>query len=604
MDGDASSYENPISPVPTDDEFLRVVTDRIPVRVGYVDHEFRYIFLNGEYERMFGFAPREAWGKTVREIVGDHAWNIAEPHIRRALAGEAHTQEFTTRYAFGERRVEARYVPDFGPDGAVRGVVVNALDVTARYRVEQALRTSEERYRTIFESIDEGFCVIEMIFEDGDRPVDFRYLETNPAFQRLTGMPHDTVASGKTVREIVPEYEQGWIDFYGHVALTGEPARVTDEVKGLNRWFEVSAARIGNPTKRLVAVVFNDITARKRAEQEQVRLLSELSMEREKLRTVFEQAPAFLALLRGNDFVFEYTNEAYASLIGHRDVVGKPVLEALPEVADQGFGDLLSNVVNTGEPFVGREVPIFLQRTPDSTPEERYLDFVYQPVRDGGEEVYGVLAHGVDVTDQVIARKLVAQSEEQFRTVFENAPDAILVMDKNLELLGWNPAAEAITGWSAAEAIGQSAAIIFTSEDRAVGLPSREAATAAREGKSIDERWHCRRDGERFWGSGTMNALFHADGTLRGFLKVFRDATERYEMERQIREMNEQLEIRVADRTRELRDTVRETEAFNYSISHDLRAPLRAISATSRILLEDLGTGLDSEYRELLSRQA
>ncbi len=136
----------------------------------------------------------------------------------------------------------------------------------------------------------------------------------------------------------------------------------------------------------------------------------------------------------------------------------------------------------------------------------------------------------VDVTDRRAAEADLRAERELLRTVFDQAPDdAILVMDAGRVLTAWNPAAERITGWTAAEAVGQPADIIFTPEDRAAGVPARETGRAAADGKAADERWHVRRDGSRFWGSGTMNALHHADGTVRGFLKVFRDATERHE---------------------------------------------------------------------------
>ncbi len=135
-----------------------------------------------------------------------------------------------------------------------------------------------------------------------------------------------------------------------------------------------------------------------------------------------------------------------------------------------------------------------------------------------------------DITAQRASEEALRVERELLRTVFDQAPDdAILVMDASHTLTAWNPAAERITGWTATEAIGQTADIIFTPEDRAVDMAKQETDTAAREGKASDERWHLRQDGSRFWGSGTMNALHDPDGRVRGYLKVFRDATARHE---------------------------------------------------------------------------
>jgi signal transduction histidine kinase len=154
------------------------------------------------------------------------------------------------------------------------------------------------------------------------------------------------------------------------------------------------------------------------------RLLDELRLERERLRYVFQQAPSFLAVLRGSDHVFELANDAYYNLVGRRDIVGRPVREALPEVVEQGFVDLLDAVLTTGEPFVGREIAVRLAPAPGHEPEERYLDFVYLPVLEPDGSREGVIAHGYDVTEQVRARRdaerLLGESERA-RLDAENA---------------------------------------------------------------------------------------------------------------------------------------------------------------------------------------
>jgi PAS domain S-box-containing protein len=132
-----------------------------------------------------------------------------------------------------------------------------------RASAAQSLSESETRYRSLFESIDEGFCIIEMIF-DGERPVDYRFLLINPAFERHTGLED---ATGKRIREMVPAHDQHWFETYGRVAKTGEPARFENVARALGRVFDVFAFRVGAPEQHQVAVLFNDITERKRAEK-------------------------------------------------------------------------------------------------------------------------------------------------------------------------------------------------------------------------------------------------------------------------------------------------------------------------------------------------
>ncbi len=147
-----------------------------------------------------------------------------------------------------------------------------------RKHAEEHLRQSEERYRTLFNSIDEGFCIIELIFDVTDEPIDYRFLETSPSFEKQTGIKD---ASGKRMREMYPEHEQHWFDTYGRIALTGEPARFENRADQLNSWYDVYAFRFGDPKNRQVAILFNNISERKRTEvalrksEERLRLMSE-----------------------------------------------------------------------------------------------------------------------------------------------------------------------------------------------------------------------------------------------------------------------------------------------------------------------------------------
>jgi PAS domain-containing protein len=180
-------------------------------------------------------------------------------------------------------------------------------------RARAAAATSEARYRSLFSSIDEGLCVVEVLFDDRGDPVDYRFVEVNPAFVEQTGLVD---AVGHTVRELVPGIEQRWIETYGRVATTGESTRFQMGSDAMGRWFDVFAFRTGRPEERRVALLFTDVSAAQAAARERARLGRELAVERERLAYVFQQAPSFLAVLRGPDHVFTLVNEAYYQLVG------------------------------------------------------------------------------------------------------------------------------------------------------------------------------------------------------------------------------------------------------------------------------------------------
>jgi len=170
--------------------------------------------------------------------------------------------------------------------------------------------------------------------------------------------------------------------------------------------------------------VFN-VTREVRARMERDRALAEVRAERERLYEVFMQAPAIIAVLEGPEHTFTVANPRYRALVGGRDVVGKPLREALPEVMDQGFKDLLDGVRKSGKPFLAKDALVKVDRNGDGVVEDVYLDFIYQPLKDASGSVFGIMAHAVDTTEQVLARRHVEALAAERAAMLGQIADAV-----------------------------------------------------------------------------------------------------------------------------------------------------------------------------------
>ncbi|KOP53680.1 histidine kinase [Pseudomonas coronafaciens pv. porri] len=237
-------------------------------------------------------ALEQAYGHPLATQDTSSDWWIAQihPDDRARIYASIHAvidgngTAWTDEYRF--RRLDGSYadILDRGhvirdAEGSAARMIGAMLDMSQMRKAEMALRRSEERSRTMLETIEAAFAIIEVRFDADDSPVDYRFIEANPAFERQAGVD----LRGKWVTEFAPDLERFWFEAYGHVAKTGEPASFENYAKAFERWFEVKAVRVGEPADRQIAVMFSDVTARRDAEE---RLRTSEAISRENVERV------------------------------------------------------------------------------------------------------------------------------------------------------------------------------------------------------------------------------------------------------------------------------------------------------------------------------
>ena len=361
----------------------------------------------------------------------------------------------------------------------------------------------------------------------------------NDACAVICGPKHPR-ALGQPTRDCWPELWAFNAPIYEAV-LRGETRSFTDQPVGIERhghsedaWFDLNFSPLRDDGGRVAGVLVTVVETTRRVQADR-----RIASERERLARMFEQAPCFIVMLRGPEHVFEVANAAYRQFIGRGVVVGMEAREALPDVVEQGFIDLLDHVVATREPNTGRGVPISFQVVPGGPVEQRFMDYIVQPLIDAGGAVDGLFIQGSDVTDRVRIDTDLRASERRYRQIVEGAEDfAIVAIDDKGTISDWNSGAEHILGWTREQAVGQPFRLIFTPEDVAEGVPESEITRAQSDGRAVDERWHLKRDGSRFWGSGLTMRL--DDG---GFLKMFRDRTAEHNAEAALQASEERFRL-------------------------------------------------------------
>jgi PAS domain S-box-containing protein len=232
-----------------------------------------------------------------------------------------------------------------------------------------------------------------------------------------------------------------------------------------------------------------------------------------------------------------------------------------------------------------------------------WVNVVLTALRDGNGRLRGFAKVTRDFTERKRTEEVLRQSEERFRLMIEGVKDyAIFMLDPDGRIATWNEGARRAKGYEASEIIGKHFSIFYTKEAADSGHPMHELEVAVKEGRYEEEGWRVRKDGSHFWANVLITAVRGPSGELLGFTKVTRDLTEKRAAQQALQKLAADLELRVQERTEELLAANRELEAFSYSVSHDLRAPLRGLDGFSKMLLASAAEKLNPEERDHLQR--
>lgn len=476
-----------------------------------------------------GARGRECWAEI---------WPIIGAEVESIMSGAPATwhEDHLVPITRGDRVCDIYWSYSYSPvrddDGSVGGVLVTVQETTRRVVAERRSRVLHRLAVGMLStrSIDDVCATATATLESAGDDVSLVRIELGRAAQETAPPPASAVDGLFTVPLATQQRSYGWLTI------------------GLNPRVIVDDAAVDFVARLQHEITLALESARRAAEA------------RSLLEAAFELAPAFLAVLRGPTHVFEYVSPAYSQLINHREVLGRGVREALPEVVEQGFVDLLDGVYATGEPFVGDETRLHLQQSEDADPELRYVSFVYQAMRDPADQIIGVLVTGTDVTalveqrhrvERVLAetRRLAAErdaEQRQFRTVLEQAPLAIAITGPVGEIRFANPTFERLWGRAAEDTVAAQYSEAYTGyhlDGRPIGSEewpaSRALLTGEVVGGEVIEIVQSRSRGAHgrtltVWISAAP--IRDAAGEIAGAVVMFRDITAERRTEQQLRD--------------------------------------------------------------------
>lgn len=690
---------------------LRTARDPLVILRG----DLRVNTANKAFYELFKTSANETDGRLIYEV-GNRRWDF--PKLRALLSAV-----LPERSVFNDFEVTVE-VPGTGPrtlllggrqiiesrGGTLKLILLSFVDITEGVKSRAALRSSELRYRRLFEAAQDGILILNS--ETGE------ITDVNPFMTKLLGfgreeflgkelfeigLLRDAAASQAAFQELKTK---GYLryDYLPLKSKTGE-----------RRDVECVANLYSEDGTNVIQCNIRDITERRIAEETKIFLSA-----------IVESCDQSIISLDLNANITSW-NRAAELLYGYSaaEALGKP-LSTLLLHSDENWVQRHLDCIQRGEAVD----PIDTERVRKDG-RRVHLSVHLSPIEGLNGKILGVSTIAHDITGRITAENALRESEERFRHLVEDVKDhAIFALDPIGNVLSWNEAAVRTTGYTEAEMVGQPFSRLFSAEDIKSGNPAKELAEALASGRADDDNWMVRKDGGRFWASGVCSAQYDDCGKFAGFVKVVRDeserkqisealrvseekfrtmvetstdcieeldiegrllsinraggsllevadvtsrlqapwlnfwaaedrakaetamenarkggvgtfeasspsvsgkgkrwsvivtpllntaeqttrlmvvsrdVTERKQAEQVLADQAEKLEFEVGERTRQLRDTIGELESFSYSVSHDMRAPLRAMRGFADVLLEENRGQLNAQGLKYLERIA
>ncbi len=502
-----------------------------PALVVVLDPQGRIVELNAAGAELLGVAPEAAIGgdwfafvpaeqrETIRRVFGE---------IMAGRVPELAAFENDLVGADGRRRTLVwRNALLRDASGTITASVSTGIDVSGRVALERRLAGSEARYRGLFDNLDAGFAVHELVLDEAGRPRDFRFVQVNAAFERLFQLPAAAVV-GRLASQVIPtdELQAGTLERYGRVVATGVPESFELHARVARRTFQVSAYR---PEPGHFACLFTDVTAQRQVAATLEEALRRAEASEAKLRSMAEHTRDVLWTLDLATQRFTYVSPSIAALRGVtvEEAMAEPFGRALTPESAARAAEVMRRIGTPAEedPHTG----VYDQPCKDGSIKHVEITTTY--LRDGGGRPVAVMGVSRDATERVRAERALARSETLYRSLFAASPSGVILVDLQGGILTFNENAPARLGYTPEE-FGRLKVWEIDADDVRARVGERIAAVMAGEMLEFDTR-HRHRDGSLRDVHIKLTRVDLPDGPA--ILSTWDDITEARRLEQELR---------------------------------------------------------------------
>lgn len=595
----------------TQSSFLETITNSIPVQFAFYDRDLICRFANASYARWTGTPAQTLVGMHLSQIASPDIYTQSLPRLEAALAGEDQQFEGPRTFPDGHSFYASIQYTPYRQDGQVKGLFVQLVDITER-------KASEDRVQQANQQLAEALSLAQTLYNNapcGYHSVNAEgiYVNMNETELRWLGYTRDEVIGKMHYSDFVaPGRDTLVAERIQRLQQEGLLEPIEYELRRrdgttIDVLMSSTAVRDGQGRYLRSNTTVMDISARKAAE-------SALRENQRFLQTVTNHVPGVIAYLDAM-LRFRFANDEHRRMYGidPARALGLHVSECLPaEIWNEVQPRLQGALDGLPQHFEA------WRQTADG--DSIYVSATFLPdVMDG--LVQGVIVQVIDITERKRVEERVSQlndelelrirersmelleSEQRFRLMADNLRDySIFFLDAQGCITDWTDSAQRMEGYPPSEMLGQHYAKVLELDnpDNARTLAEQMLRMAASRGQHELHTWQSRKDGSRYWSHSILIALRDDSGELRGFSKISRDMTDAKRLDDLMRNINDELENRVVERTEQLLAANKDLESFSYSVSHDLRSPLRHISSFVSLLEEHLGDkGDDTTLRYL-----